>query len=210
MFLAWGLMERPQTTADRLAFAAMKLFMEKGYGSTSVQDILREAKANAGSLYHAFPTKQDLLLAVLAMYREGLYPMLLVPAWEGVSDPIARIFALLKRYRNALEMTECTYGCPIGSLALELHEPDPPVRELLAANFDGWTKAVKACLDEAGARLPKGTDTGALSQFILTVMEGGVMQARTHRTLAAFDASVAGLRDYLTRLEADARQGEGR
>ena len=201
-------MERSQTTADRLAFAAMKLFMEKGYGSTSVQDILREAKANAGSLYHAFPTKQDLLLAVLAMYREGLYPMLLVPAWEGVSDPIARIFALLQCYRNALEMTECTYGCPIGSLALELHEPDPPVRELLAANFDGWTKAVKACLDEAGARLPNGTDTGALSQFILTVMEGGVMQARTHRTLAAFDASVAGLRDYLTRLEAAAKQGE--
>src|SRR5579863_7183741 len=155
--MVWGFMERPQTTADRLAFAAMKLFMEKGYGSTSVQDILREAKANAGSLYHAFPTKQDLLLAVLAMYREGLYPMLLAPAWEGVSDPIARIFALLKRYRNALEMTECTYGCPIGSLALELHEPDPPVRELLAANFDGWTKAVKACLDEAAARLPKAT-----------------------------------------------------
>ena len=208
--MAWGLMERPQTTADRLAFAAMKLFMEKGYGSTSVQDILREAKANAGSLYHAFPTKQDLLLAVLAMYREGLYPMLLAPAWEGVSDPIARIFALLQRYRNALEMTECTYGCPIGSLALELHEPDPPVRELLSANFDGWTKAVKTCLDEAGARLPKSTDTNALSQFILTVMEGGVMQARTHRNLAAFDASVASLRDYLTRLEADAKQGEGR
>jgi AcrR family transcriptional regulator len=210
MSMAWGFVERQQTTADRLAFAAMKLFLEKGYGSTSVQDILREAKANAGSLYHAFPTKQDVLLAVLAMYREGLYPMLLVPAWEGVTDPIERIFALLGRYRNALEMTECTYGCPIGSLALELHEPDPPVRELLSANFDGWTQAVKACLDEAGARLPKGTDTRALSQFILTVMEGGVMQARTHRHLAAFDASVAGLRDYLTRLQAGANEGEGR
>lgn len=194
-------MERAQSTADRLAFAAMKLFLEKGYGSTSVQDILREAKANAGSLYHAFPTKQDVLLAVLAMYREGLYPMLLEPAWQGVSDPIERIFALLARYRHALEITECTYGCPIGSLALELHEPDPPVRELLAANFDGWTAAAKKCLDAAKARLPKGTDTQALSQFILTVMEGGVMQARTHRNLDAFDASVAGLRHYLKLLE---------
>ena len=179
----------------------MKLFLEKGYGSTSVQDILREAKANAGSLYHAFPTKQDVLLAVLNMYREGLYPMLLNPVWEGVEDPIERIFALLGRYRQALEITECTYGCPIGSLALELHEPDPPVRELLAANFDGWTGAVKNCLDAAKDRLPKGTDTQSLSQFILTVMEGGVMQARTHRNLKAYDASVAGLRDYLKLLE---------
>jgi TetR/AcrR family transcriptional repressor of nem operon len=131
--------------------------------------------------------------------------MLLDPAWEGVDDPIERIFALLARYRQALELTECAYGCPIGSLALELHEPDPPVRELLAANFDGWTEAVKKCLDAAKDRLPKSADTHALSQFILTVMEGGVMQARTHRNLKAYDASVAGLRDYLKLLEGGAR-----
>ena len=199
-------MENPPSTADRLVFAAMKLFLEKGYGSTSVQDILREAKANAGSLYHAFPTKQDVLLAVLGLYRDGIGPMLLAPAWEGVADPIERIFALLAQYRRALEITDCTYGCPIGSLALELHEPDPPVRELLATNFDGWVGAVKSCLDQAADRLPAGTDTRALGQFILTVMEGGVMQSRTHRSLEAFDASVKGLRDYLDRLQADAKR----
>ncbi len=199
-------MENPPSTADRLVFAAMKLFLEKGYGSTSVQDILREAKANAGSLYHAFPTKQDVLLAVLGRYRDGIGPMLLGPAWAGIDDPIERIFALLAQYRRALEITDCSYGCPIGSLALELHEPDPPVRELLAANFDGWVDAVKTCLDAARDRLPKGADTRALGQFILTVMEGGVMQSRTHRTLEAFDASVSGLRDYLDRLQADAKR----
>jgi len=146
------------------------------------------------------------LLAVLSLYRDGIGPMLLAPAWEGVDDPIERIFALLAQYRRALEITDCTYGCPIGSLALELHEPDPPVRELLAVNFEGWVEAVKGCLDQAGARLPRGTDTRALGQFILTVMEGGVMQSRTHRTLEAFDASVTGLRDYLGRLQADAKR----
>jgi len=158
-------MDSTPSTADRLIFAAMKLFLEKGYGSTSVQDILREAKANAGSLYHAFPTKQDVLLAVLDMYRQGIGPMLLAPAWDGVDDPIERIFALLGAYRRALEMTDCTYGCPIGSLALELHEPDPPVRELLAVNFDGWVDAVKGCLDAAADRLPPGTDTRGVGKL---------------------------------------------
>jgi AcrR family transcriptional regulator len=194
--------EPKQSTSERLVNTAMMLFMAKGYQSTSVADILREAGANSGSLYHAFPTKQDLLLAVLERYRQGIGPMLLDPAWQGVEDPIDRIFALLGRYRAGLEMTDCTYGCPIGSLALEIHEPDPPVRELLAANFDGWVAAIKGCLDAAADRLPAGTDTQALAQFVLTVMEGGVMQSRTHRTLQAFDASVAGLRDYLDRLQA--------
>jgi TetR/AcrR family transcriptional regulator, transcriptional repressor for nem operon len=196
-------------TRDRLIFSAMKLFGEKGYLSTSVQDILREAGANAGSLYHAFPTKQDLLVAVLDMYLQGIEPMLLAPAWEGVDDPIEKVFALLARYRAALEMTDCLYGCPIGSVALELHEPDPPVRELLSQNFHGWVGHVERCLVEAGDRLPADLDRHQTAILVLNVMEGGVMQSRTHRTLEAFDASVAGLRDYLDRLEQAASAGKG-
>jgi AcrR family transcriptional regulator len=178
----------------------MRLFAEKGYGSTSVADILREAGANSGSLYHAFPTKQDLLLEVLRWYRDGIGPMLLAPAWEGVEDPIERVFALLAAYRRMLVSTECVYGCPIGSLALELHEPDPAVRELLATNFDGWTRAIEDCLNTAAERLPSGVETRRLAQFVLTIMEGGVMQARTHRSPDAFDAGVDSLRDYFNRL----------
>jgi len=191
---------RDQTKA-KLLDVAMRLFSEKGYGTTSIHDILREAKVHAGSLYHFFPTKQDLLLATLERYRDGLYPMLLEPAWKGVADPIERIFSLLARYRRALVTTDCFYGCPIGSLALEIHEPDPPVRSLLAANFRGWTEAIEKCLTEAGTRLPRDTDRKALASFILTVMEGGVMQSRTHRSIDHFDASVRSLRDYMTRLE---------
>ena len=153
------------STADRLVMAAMQLFAEKGYGSTSVADILREAGANSGSLYHVFPTKQDLLLAVLRRYREGIRPMLLAPAWQGVDDPIERVFALLAAYRRMLVSTECVYGCPIGSLALELHEPDPVVRDLLATNFNGWTDAIEECLRGATDRLPGGVDIGRLAQF---------------------------------------------
>lgn len=196
----------PASTADRLVVAALRLFSEKGYGSTSVADILREAGANSGSLYHAFPTKQDLLLEVLRRYRDGIHPMLLAPAWEGVDDPIERIFALLARYRAMLTDNDCVYGCPIGSLALELHEPDPPVRELLAVNFEGWVAAIQSCLDAARERLPKKTDTRRLAQFVLTVMEGGVMQSRTHRGPEAFDAGVAALRDYLDRLRDAAKE----
>jgi TetR/AcrR family transcriptional repressor of nem operon len=192
------------STRDRLVLTALTLFSEKGYQSTSVADILKAAGANSGSLYHAFPTKQDLLLAVLEMYRDGIEPMLLAPAWAGVEDPIERVFALLGAYRRSLDVTDCLYGCPIGSLALELHEPDPPVREMLAANFDGWRAHVKACLDAAGGRLPSDVDTARLAAFVLTVMEGGVMQSRTYRTLEAYDGCVATLRDYFQRLEASA------
>ena len=196
----------PPDTRDRLVREAMQLFWEKGYASTSVADVLGRAGVNSGSLYHFFPGKQDLLLAVLDAYHAGIGPMLLDPAWEGVDDPIERVFALLAKYRAALVGTECGYGCPIGSLALEIHEPDPPVREALARNFTAWLDAIERCLDSARARLPRGLKRRELAQLVLTVMEGGVMQARTHRDPAYFDSSVRQLRIHFDHLEREAGQ----
>ena len=193
----------PLDTRDRLIVAAMQLFWEKGYGSTSVADVLHAAKVNSGSLYHFFPGKQDLLLAVLEAYRGGIDAMLLAPAWKGVADPIEKIFALLARYRRSVVQTDCVYGCPIGSLALEIHEPDPPVRKALADNFNAWVDAVERCLLETGQRLPKRLDRRELAEFVLTTMEGGVMQARTHRDVAYFDRAVRQLRTYFGYLERD-------
>ena len=198
------------STRDRLIQTAMKLFWEKGYGSTSVADLLQAAGVNSGSLYHFFPGKQDLLLAVLETYLGAIDDMLLTPSWKGVDDPIERVFALLARYRKGIVQTECVYACPIGSLALEIHEPDPPVRKALAANFKAWTDAVEACLVAAGPRLPRSLDRRELARFVLTAMEGGVMQARTHRDPAYFDSSVRQLRLHFGHLEREAGQQPSR
>ena len=187
-------------TRSRIIEAARDLFWEKGYNATSVADILSRSQVNSGSLYHFFPGKQDVLVGVLTAYRDGIEAMLLSPAWDGIDDPLEKIFALLAHYRWQLVETDCLYGCPIGSLALELHEPDPIVRELLATNFSNWTGAVEARLVEAGARLPPDLDRRALAEFVMTAMEGGVMQARTYRDVAFFDRNVAAIRDHLAML----------
>ena len=181
-------------TRQRIIHAAMELFWLKGYASTSIADILSRSQVNSGSLYYFFPGKQDVLIAVLEAYRDGICPMLLEPAWGDVDDPVEKVFALLAQYRRLIVETDCEYGCPIGSLALELHEPDPAVRELLAANFTGWVDAVESCFREAADRFEPGTDLRALAELTLNVMEGGVMQARTYRDVSYFDRAVGQLR----------------
>jgi AcrR family transcriptional regulator len=193
-------------TRNRIVMTAMELFWEKGFQSTSIADILSRSQVHSGSLYHFFPGKQDVLAAVLEAYRDGIEEWLLKPAWTGVDDPIERIFALLDGYRIQLVTTECTYGCPIGSLALELHEPDLRIRELLAVNFANWTGAIERCLDEAGDRLPARLDRKQLAEFILTVMEGAIMQARTYRDVESFDRNIAVLREHVDLLLAEARE----
>ena len=107
----------PPDTKERIVYAAMLLFARKGYASTSVADILHDADVNAGSLYHFFPGKQDVLLAVLDAYRNGIHPMLLAPAWKGVPDPIERVFALLAHYRGTSPIPRCARSSPRTSTA---------------------------------------------------------------------------------------------
>jgi TetR/AcrR family transcriptional repressor of nem operon len=187
-------------TRQRIIEAATELLWAKGYGSTSIADILSRSQVNSGSLYHFFPGKQDVLIAVLEAYRDGIGAMLFEPAWAGVDDPVERVFALLDRYRGALVETGCTYGCPIGSLALELHEPDPPGRELLAANFRAWVDGVERQLRSVADRFRQGTDFHALAELALNVMEGGVMQSRTFRDIGPFDRAIGQLREHVATL----------
>jgi hypothetical protein len=98
-------------------------------------------------------------------------------------------------------------GCPIGNLALEMSDTYPEVRAHLAKLFDMWCDGIRQCLDGAKSRLPKTVDLDALAEFILTVMEGAMMQARARRDVKAFDRSVAMLRDYVERLVAEAGGG---
>ena len=195
-----SIVDMKKPTRQRLVEAARELFLAKGYEATSVADVLARAEVNSGSLYYFFKTKEQLLLAVLDEYVDLLEPMVLRPAFDRVSDPLDRVFAVLAGYRQMLVMCDCRVGCPIGNLALEMSEKSEVVREKIALNFANWRRAIRECLFDARDRLPPDLDRHKLAAFILTVMEGGVMQARAHRSLEPFDASVAMLKDYMDRL----------
>jgi len=178
----------------------MELFAFQGYERTGLAQIARRAECRPGSLYHFFPTKEDLLRATLELRLELLAPEVLAPIWSRIDDPVERVFGLLDGYRQMLTMTEFQHGCPIGNLVIETAESLPKVRELLAANFDNWLDEVERCFAAAADRLPPDADPRQLAVFVLTTMEGAVMLARTYRDFEAFDAAVATLRDYVERL----------
>jgi AcrR family transcriptional regulator len=197
-------------TRDRILEEASRLFHRQGYEATGVATILRAAGVNSGSLYHFFPAgKEALLVGVLERHLTLLDPTILDPAEDAEGDPIARVFMLLEAYRRALMVTGCTRGCPVGNLALEAGNRTSEVQSLVDGYFAGWTGRVQAWLDQAGAKLPTGLNRADLARLVLSVMEGGVMQARAAGSLEPFDASVAQLRQYLELLAEAARRERG-
>lgn len=188
--------EIPPTKA-KLLEVAFRLFHEQGYHATGISTILREAGVNSGSLYHYFASKEALLVGVLEWMLGALKPAVLSPVEEQAAGAIERVFALLAQYRVGMEMTHCRMGCPAGNLALEVSDDFPEARALIDANFRNWAEQVAGWFVRCDAPMPRGFDARRFSHFVLTVMEGGLMQARARGSLEPFDESVAQLREFV-------------
>jgi TetR/AcrR family transcriptional repressor of nem operon len=187
-------------TRERLVITARDLFHRQGYAPTGISQILKESGANGGSLYYYFPTKEDLLIAVLEWYRDHIKEDLIDLHTAHIDDPIEKVFALLDGYRQMLLMFEFELGCPIGALALEISNTHPSGRSLLLVNFEQWVDTIEKFLRTAEDRFPVDLELRSLSVHILTTMEGGMMLAKTYRSIQHFDQSVTHLRTYIDSL----------
>ncbi|MEP6960496.1 MAG: TetR/AcrR family transcriptional regulator [Acidobacteriota bacterium] len=192
-------------TRERLLRTAFQLFHEQGYHATGVATILREAEVNPGSMYHFFSSKDELLRNVLEFALDYLSPAVMDPVEASASDPIERVFGLLGQYRAGMEAHGCRMGCPMGNLALEVSDGNPEARALIHRNFENWAARVQTWLDAAGDRLPSTLDRSRLARFVLTVMEGGIMQSRAAGNLQPFDEAVAILQEHFAMLRQHAK-----
>lgn len=125
--------EQAQLTRTRLARAAAALFVERGYPTTSVADVAREAGVSVQTVYNAFGTKPALLKAaydlVLANDSEPI-PMAERPAVVALyelSDPVAAVHAYARLAGEALErigplMLQVAAGAAAGNADLIAHQ----------------------------------------------------------------------------------------
>lgn len=195
-------------TRTKLIETAAQLFWRHGYHATPLSQIYAEAKVRSGSFYYFFENKEAVLRAVLDHYQASFFATVVAPRCAHEPDPIERVFCLLNEYRVWILNTGFRFGCPVGRLAMEM---DPELVEVfngIQSNFRMWAGTVEGWLAEAASRLPADTPRERIATFVLTVMEGSVMQARAARSIQPFDDSVQILRNYFQLLIASYGQAD--
>lgn len=106
---------------DRLVASASELLHRKGVAATSLADISAAANVPLGNLYYYFRTKDDLVKAVIDTQTDQVDAML--AAFDQLSTPAERIKALVRRWDDMRELI-ARYGCPFGTLSVELARRD--------------------------------------------------------------------------------------
>jgi len=92
--------------------AAVKLFSERGYYTTTIQEIAREAGISTGLVYQYVRDKDDVLLLALKLVLDT-YEQEIPRQLEGVTDPVSRLCVALQTYCTVVdrlrEATVLTY-----------------------------------------------------------------------------------------------------
>lgn len=101
----------------RLTSEAARVLHEQGVERTTLADIARAADVPVGNVYYYFKTKDELVLAALSEHSARLDE--LTGHLDRLPDPLDRLKALIEAWVDQREVA-ARYGCPTGTLAVEL------------------------------------------------------------------------------------------
>ena len=185
-------------TKQRILDVTAECFRRYGYTGTGLKQIVAEANAPFGSVYHFFPGgKQQLGEAVVR--RSGQIYMEIVDAvYTSGANPVAGVRAIFDGAAAVLEATDYVDACPIATVALEVASSNDTLRVATADVFEQWTDRATAWMLAAGVARRRARP---LAIALIQLLEGGFMLSRAARTTEALEAAgaaaVALVRDAL-------------
>ncbi|MEP6692402.1 MAG: TetR/AcrR family transcriptional regulator [Gemmatimonadaceae bacterium] len=183
---------------SQIVDAATVLITRRGYGHTSVEDVIREAGLGGkGHFYHYFKSKEELGQAVLSRQFEQFVERGLAILREPVIDPIERLALFIDAVVTSHAERGCQGGGPCGAFATEMAEAHETFRRTLDAVFERWAAQIEALLWEARPRLKDEVDITRLSRFIIATLEGALLMSRMKREIAVMEGIAADLKRFV-------------
>jgi TetR/AcrR family transcriptional repressor of nem operon len=159
--------------------AAFDVFWCRGYGATSLDDLLQGMGIARQSLYDTFTDKHHLFIEVLESYRAKNASQVqecLVKSGSVKEGVKQLLYSIVEE-----SLDEKQRGCMMLNATLELSPHDPQVADIAAANQRSIEMALRGALELAKdqGEIDKSKDTRALARFIISSYQGLRVSAKT-------------------------------
>lgn len=165
---------RAQPRKDQLLATAFRLFNQQGYHATGIDQILAESGVAKATLYKYFPSKEDLILAVLERRHAELAAHLqnAIAKQSGQAKVLA-VYDALDAWFN----TDSFQGCNFIHASAEYADPEHPIHRY-AAEHKRWLRDVlKMSLAEM--------NQASWADALLMLADGAIVAAQVRGDLNA-------------------------
>ena len=190
---------RASTSAakQRLLDTADRLFYREGFRAVGIDRLIAEAGVAKMTLYTYFPSKDDLIVAVL-QYREAqvlaFFRAAMARHAKRTKDPLRAFFAALKEWFESPGFR----GCAFQNAAVELADPAHAGTQFVRDHKRRFADLLRGLVEAS-----VGPGAAQLTPAIALLVEGAIVTALIHGTPDA--AEVA--RDAALQLVAGANGG---
>lgn len=166
----------------KILAAAHGLFYRNGFRGTSMDDVACAAGMSKANVFHYYPTKDALGLAVFDHAAADM-KIKLAELFMRRRDPIRAVARMFDEAAGFLRQNGCSGGCFFGNLAQELSDHNEPIRLRLAEYLRFWAGQLAASLDRAraGGYFRRGFRSDVAAEAILSLFEGAVLYSKASR-----------------------------
>jgi TetR/AcrR family transcriptional repressor of nem operon len=173
-------------TADRIMDVAHKLLAERGFSAFSYADIAEAIQIRKASIHYHFPSKTDLVVAVLVRHRQRMEE-----AHAGLDASVAVPADRLKKYIDYWESCIRSMAepfCIAALLGAELTSLPDEVQAEVGKHFTHlrqWiAKTLKAGVKQELIQLQGTADVEA--EVLMAAVHGGMISARVSKSSLIF------------------------
>lgn len=200
------LTDKGQATRARILEHAAELIYANGVHATNNDRLRRAAGVSGSQINHYFPTKESLVLAVIAWQAERVLAFHRGERFAGFDDLEA-----FRAWTDHYVAYERAYqeGCSLGSLASEIIKTDLDVHDELAGAFDQWRAIFRDGLQrmQDQRRLSAAADPTRLANLLLAAFQGGMLLAQVAQEITplrdALQTAVDHVQTFATSPDAD-------
>jgi len=186
---------------QKLLDAALSLIREKGYSSTSVDDLCTEAGVTKGAFFHHFKSKDALAVAAANHWSEITGVFFETAPYHQHSDPLDRVLGYLEFRKAILTGEIAEFTCLVGTMVQEIYGTNPDIREACEASISAHAAKVAADITEAMKRYRIRAPWTAESLALHTqaVLQGAFILAKAKAKAKGGAAIAAASIDHLHR-----------
>lgn len=188
---------------ERILDIAQAAVLEKGFGATSIEEIIAEAGITKSGFFYHFQDKNALARALLQRYldtEEAVLDDVFARARELHGDPLHSFLIGLKLLSEMMADLPAGHpGCLVATFCYSERMFDRDVRELNRMAVLGWRARFLAMLEEIAAAYPprEVVDLRMLADMISTTVEGGIVLSKAMGEPAILSEQILMLRTHV-------------
>ena len=159
---------------------AVRMFWERGYNATSVDEVVRRTGVAKYGIYGTFGTKHELFMKALEQYARDRHSNIQRPLRQP-DAALPEIRAFFKAVPKLITDKAYPGGCLVANTGVELGQTDPEISRFVKGFFRDIANVMKSCLERAveNGQLDERADLSRLATYLVTEFRTALMLARS-------------------------------